>query len=106
MVNFRYAKSQHHMVYLKLNCKKCLVLYKAQLNGIKNLALHDIDFITSDTLLFILQVAFVDYGNTAWISEVNVRHLHPKFIHLPIQAVECTLDGLKVNEDVDFNWAV
>ena len=58
------------------------------------------------TDLYLLQVAFVDYGDTAWVLETNIRRLHPKFIHLPIQAVECTLDGLKVNEEVDFNWAV
>ena len=57
-------------------------------------------------MLYFLQVAFVDYGDTAWVLETNIRRLHPKFIHLPIQAVECTLDGLKVNEEVDFNWAV
>ena len=48
----------------------------------------------------------MDYGDTAWVLETNIRRLHPKFIHLPIQAVECTLDGLIVNEEVDFNWAV
>ncbi|XP_065909710.1 uncharacterized protein [Dysidea avara] len=51
-------------------------------------------------------VAFVDFGDTAWIKETNIRRLHSKFLHLPIQAVECTLDGMKLNEDVDFNWAM
>ena len=43
----------------------------------------------------------MDYGDTAWVLETNIRRLHPKFIHIPIQTVECTLDGLKVNEKVD-----
>lgn len=68
---------------------------------------HDIIILSQDAYIrLLLQVAFVDYGDTAWILEANVRRLHPKFIHLPIQAVECTLDGLKVNEEVDLKWAM
>ena len=40
------------------------------------------------------QVLFVDFGYEEWVSEHNLREIEKRFLHLPLQAVECGLDGL------------
>ena len=45
------------------------------------------------------QVNCVDFGNTEWVPEVTLRDLDLRFIHLTLQAVECTLDGIATVDD-------
>ncbi len=40
-------------------------------------------------------VQLVDFGGIRSVSHVDVRRLLPRFLHLPIQAVECYLVGLE-----------
>lgn len=47
-----------------------------------------------DSKLPSLQVLYIDFGNTEWVSEHDIRHLELQFIHLPPQAVECSLNRL------------
>uniref|UniRef100_A0A1B6GXP9 Tudor domain-containing protein n=2 Tax=Cuerna arida TaxID=1464854 RepID=A0A1B6GXP9_9HEMI len=37
------------------------------------------------------EVMFVDYGSTATVDAVDLRHMEPQYLHLPFQAIECSL---------------
>ena len=41
--------------------------------------------------VFNLQVFFVDFGNTLWVRENELRQMQERFLVLPFQAVECRL---------------
>lgn len=49
----------------------------------------------------ILQVFFVDYGVTEELSLDKCREIEPQFIHLPCQAVYCTLANVFVESSMD-----
>ncbi|XP_047126179.1 putative uncharacterized protein DDB_G0282133 isoform X1 [Hydra vulgaris] len=51
----------------------------------------------------VVQVLFVDYGNTAVVMERDTRKLHPEFLHLPFQAVECFLNNTMMSYKDFFN---
>ena len=50
------------------------------------------------------QVYFVDYGNTEWTAERNVKRMLPQFLHIPFQAVECFLANIETIEE-DGEWS-
>ncbi|XP_050670782.1 uncharacterized protein LOC126969418 [Leptidea sinapis] len=41
-----------------------------------------------------IEVMYIDYGNTAWLLESQVRILPPRYVALPEQAVGCVLAGV------------
>ncbi|XP_050411820.1 uncharacterized protein LOC126826787 [Patella vulgata] len=43
-----------------------------------------------------VKIFFVDFGNTSWINERNIRKLEAQFLHLPLQAVECFLEEVEL----------
>ena len=45
----------------------------------------------------------MDYGNTAVIADNCVRKLVPDFLHTPLQAVECSLNGVELEESLQEN---
>ncbi|XP_047110517.1 uncharacterized protein LOC124787717 [Schistocerca piceifrons] len=49
----------------------------------------------------LVQVFFVDYGNTEWVSEIYVRDIEPQYLHLPFQAIESSLAFTEMNASVD-----
>ncbi|XP_067930588.1 uncharacterized protein [Watersipora subatra] len=51
-----------------------------------------------------VEVFFVDFGNTEWTSHSNIRDISPAFLHLPFQAVECFMNIEPV--DSDKGWTV
>lgn len=50
-----------------------------------------------------VKVFFVDYGHSIWISELKIRAIEPKFLHLPFQAVECGFANAEMNPKLDFD---
>ncbi|XP_046658599.1 uncharacterized protein LOC124352915 isoform X2 [Homalodisca vitripennis] len=40
------------------------------------------------------EVMFVDYGSTATVDALNLRHIEPQYLHLPFQAIECSLANI------------
>ena len=49
---------------------------------------------------FLTQVFYVDYGNTAVVTDKNIRKLLRDFLHLPLQAVECFLNETDVTPGI------
>lgn len=49
----------------------------------------------------LVQVFFVDYGNTEWVNEMYVRDIEPQYLHLPFQAIESSLAFTEMNASVD-----
>lgn len=50
-----------------------------------------------------LQVFFVDYGNSEWTRENQVKRIIPHFLHLPFQALECFLGNVEPTRDSQEN---
>lgn len=50
-----------------------------------------------------LLVFFVDYGNSEWTRESNVKRILPHFLHLPFQALECFLGNVEPSRDSQQN---
>lgn len=40
-------------------------------------------------------VMFIDFGNTEWVHEADIRQLDKRFLLLPPQAIECGLAGVR-----------
>lgn len=40
-------------------------------------------------LSYVLQVFYVDFGNTEWLPEDELADIKPEYLHLPFQAIEC-----------------
>lgn len=49
------------------------------------------------------QVFFVDYGNSEWTRENNIKRMLPHFLHLPFQALECFLGNVEPTRDSHVN---
>ena len=47
----------------------------------------------------LLQVFYVDYGNSEWVPSSDVHDIQQEFLHLPLQAIECRLAGARPLED-------
>uniref|UniRef100_A0A1B6KJB9 Tudor domain-containing protein n=1 Tax=Graphocephala atropunctata TaxID=36148 RepID=A0A1B6KJB9_9HEMI len=45
------------------------------------------------------EVMFVDYGSVASISAINLREMEPRYLHLPFQAIECSLANIVPSDD-------
>ncbi|XP_012936023.1 uncharacterized protein LOC101856642 [Aplysia californica] len=56
---------------------------------------HRVKVIDADVENGTVQVLCVDFGNIEMVPEVELRELDLRFIHLTLQAVECSLDGLE-----------
>ncbi|XP_074608990.1 uncharacterized protein LOC141863372 isoform X2 [Acropora palmata] len=57
-----------------------------------------------------LQVFFVDFGNSEWTREKNVKRMLPHFLHLPFQALECFLGNVEPTRESQengrkFDWS-
>ena len=50
-----------------------------------------------------VQVFFVDYGNTAWVSEGVIRQMLPQFMHVPFQARQCRLPLVSASSSGDWS---
>lgn len=46
-----------------------------------------------------LQVFYLDFGNTEWLPENEVADIKPEFLHLPFQALECVLANVQVTNE-------
>ncbi|KAK7082236.1 hypothetical protein SK128_013140 [Halocaridina rubra] len=42
----------------------------------------------------LIEVFFIDNGNTSWVKEEQLRPFAPQFAHAPPQAIQCYLEGL------------
>ena len=51
-----------------------------------------------------LQVFYLDFGNTEWISARDTFEILPQFLHLPFQAIECFLHNVEPVGDTD-TWS-
>ncbi|XP_064632258.1 uncharacterized protein LOC135490748 [Lineus longissimus] len=49
----------------------------------------------ADTDSRTVEVFYVDFGNSEWISEDRVRLMEPQFLHMPFQAIECFLSNVE-----------
>jgi len=54
-------------------------------------------------IFFFRQVFFVDYGNSEWTRENQVKRIIPHFLHLPFQALECFLGNVEPTRDSQEN---
>ena len=52
----------------------------------------------------VIEVQFVDYGNSENVHLSNLKELDTKFLDLPVQALECCLYGIKPNTNSE-EWS-
>ncbi|XP_070558426.1 uncharacterized protein [Ptychodera flava] len=51
-----------------------------------------------------LEVFYVDYGNSEWLSITSIRQIQEEFLRLPFQAVECFLAGIEPTLEEGQSW--
>lgn len=52
----------------------------------------------------LVDIYYVDYGDSDYVNLSDLRRLEPKFYELPLQAVEFRLDGIELPDDVK-SWS-
>jgi endonuclease YncB( thermonuclease family) len=52
----------------------------------------------------LVDIYYVDYGDSDYVNFRDLRRLEPKFYELPLQAVEFRLDGIELPDEVK-SWS-
>ncbi|XP_069690384.1 uncharacterized protein [Periplaneta americana] len=49
-----------------------------------------------------INVFYVDYGNSEWVRDSDIRDIESRYLHLPFQAVECVLANINdISDNID-----
>lgn len=75
---------------------------RAEIKGIKySNSSTDSEYENSESSSLLIDVYFVDFGDSNYLPASHLRFLLDEFYELPLQAVECCLHGIKAHKWTD-----